>query len=94
MPEQNQHWHDLTEAQSAPSRSSGVTAPGPDKPDQPAGGMEEKTTKKPTLCQLNLHHVWKRRRNEDGDSYRQCVRCGKDDHWRNGPMDGTWIASI
>ncbi len=56
--------------------------------------MKTKTGTRPLLCRLNVHHVWKRRRNEEGGSYRQCARCGKDDHRQNGPMDGLWIGGV
>ncbi len=34
--------------------------------------------KKPLLCRLNIHHVWRRHRTADGETYRECERCGKD----------------
>jgi hypothetical protein len=44
--------------------------------------------RKPLLCRLNLHHSWVRRSTEDGNRYRLCARCGKEDTRSNGPMDG------
>jgi hypothetical protein len=49
--------------------------------------MTSKTNNRPLFCRLNLHHEWKRRTTEDGAPYRQCVRCGKDDSRRSGPLD-------
>lgn len=34
---------------------------------------------KPLLCRLNLHHRWRPERSPDGQWYRRCANCGKDD---------------
>jgi len=34
---------------------------------------------KPVLCRINVHHEWKWQSTEDGQRYRRCVLCGKDD---------------
>ena len=31
------------------------------------------------LCRLNLHHHWVPERSPDGEWYRRCAKCGKDD---------------
>jgi hypothetical protein len=35
--------------------------------------------RKPLLCRLNLHHHWVSERSLDGEWYRRCSKCGKDD---------------
>jgi hypothetical protein len=60
-------------------------------PEYLAGGLDtmtSKTSTRPLLCRLNLHHEWKRRTTEDGGRYRQCALCGKDDTRHSGPVDG------
>jgi hypothetical protein len=34
---------------------------------------------KPLLCRLNLHHRWQKQHNPEGETYRRCRACGKDD---------------
>jgi len=34
---------------------------------------------KPLLCRLNLHHRWRPERSPDGEWYRRCANCGKED---------------
>jgi hypothetical protein len=36
-------------------------------------------SRKPLLCRLNLHHHWLAERSPDGEWYRRCSKCGKDD---------------
>jgi hypothetical protein len=55
-----------------------------------AGGTEDVTTRtstRPLLCRLNLHHAWRTRSTEDGARYRRCARCGKDDVGDDGRGD-------
>ncbi|MDX6244409.1 MAG: hypothetical protein QOE76_2132 [Frankiales bacterium] len=48
--------------------------------------MHTRTASRLVLCGLNLHHQWRWHATEDGQRYRQCFRCGKDDEERNkGP---------
>jgi hypothetical protein len=57
--------------------------------------MPVRASRKPVLCQLNLHHKWVRRFNPDGEDYLQCKACAKDryDMERvNGPNIGGNIA--
>ena len=42
---------------------------------------------RPLLCRLNLRHVWAWHSTDDGERYRRCVRCDKDDSRTQGPMD-------
>ena len=35
--------------------------------------------RRPLLCRLNLHHHWVPERSPDGEWYRRCSKCGKDD---------------
>lgn len=41
------------------------------------------------LCRLRLHK-WKGMRSEEGDRYKQCVRCGRQGNVSGGP--GDWAA--
>lgn len=52
--------------------------------------MSTRTISRLVLCGLNLHHEWQWHSTEDGQRYRQCFRCGKDDDERNQgrPGDG------
>jgi hypothetical protein len=46
----------------------------------------------PVLCRLNLRHHFRWQSTDDGQRYRRCVTCGKDDtHTGNGPAD--WFAA-
>jgi len=45
------------------------------------------------LCRLNLHHAWRVESTEDGQRFRRCLRCGKDDS-RGGPGPGDWAAPL
>src|SRR6478752_4876599 len=36
-------------------------------------------SRKPLLCRLNVHHHWLAERSPDGEWYRRCSKCGKDD---------------
>jgi hypothetical protein len=68
------------------SLRAAVTSQGLVPPEEP---RMKTAVRKPLLCRLNLHHTWVRHRTEDGSSYRQCARCGKDDGRSRGSMDGT-----
>jgi hypothetical protein len=53
--------------------------------------MATRTVSRLVLCGLNLHHQWRWHSTDDGERYRRCFRCGKDDEERNkGPYgDGS-----
>ena len=53
-------------------------------------GMTTNEAPAPFRCRFNLRHRWVYRWTEEGVRYRQCARCGKDDHRSNGPADGIW----
>jgi hypothetical protein len=48
----------------------------------------------PLMCRLNLGHHWRARRNEDGERFRECTRCGKDEYHGNGPRDASGLGII
>ena len=52
--------------------------------------METQTVSRLVLCGLNLHHEWEWHATEDGQRYRQCFRCGKDDDERDQGPTGDW----
>jgi hypothetical protein len=43
------------------------------------------------LCRLNLRHVWHVESTEDGQRFKRCLACGKDDD-RGGAGGGDWAA--
>ena len=45
------------------------------------------------LCRLNLRHAWRVESTEDGQRFRRCLRCGKDDY-KGGLGAGDWAAPI
>jgi len=53
----------------------------------PAAWKEQKMSRKPVLCRMNLHHRWRPAATEDGEKYLRCVRCGKDHPGPRGPSD-------
>lgn len=42
---------------------------------------------KALMCKLNISHKWHLEHTEDGNLYRRCLRCGKDDN--RGGRGGT-----
>jgi hypothetical protein len=55
-----------------------------------AGGLDvvaSTAVRMPLRCRLDLHHDWRTRRNEDGERFRQCTKCGRDQYRGNGPQD-------
>lgn len=53
--------------------------------------MRIEVRRKPPLCAMNVHHVWRIARTEDGGRYRRCMRCGKDDSSSGGASwGGSW----
>jgi hypothetical protein len=55
-------------------------------PGAEESNMATRTVSRLVLCGLNLRHQWRWHSTEDGERYRQCFRCGKDDEERNkGP---------
>jgi hypothetical protein len=57
--------------------------------------MATRTVSRLVLCGLNLHHQWQWHSTEDGQRYRQCFRCGKDDDERNqGHPGGPYPAMV
>jgi hypothetical protein len=58
--------------------------------------MATRTVSRLVLCGLNLHHQWRWHSTDDGQRYRQCFRCGKDDDERDqGPHgDGGPLPAI
>jgi hypothetical protein len=57
--------------------------------------MATRTVSRLVLCGLNLHHDWRWHATEDGQRYRQCFRCGKDDDERNqGHPEGPYPSML
>lgn len=44
--------------------------------------------RRPLTCRVNVHHTWRRFKNEDGAYYDRCIRCGKDDAGFHGSTVG------
>jgi hypothetical protein len=45
------------------------------------------------LCWLNVRHLWHAESTEDGQRYRRCVVCGKDEY-KGNPGGGDWASGI
>lgn len=53
---------------------------------------EAEMKRRPLMCTINVHHVWRKFSTEDGVRYSRCIRCGKDHPGASGPTGGFPIA--
>ena len=54
---------------------------------------EAEMQRRPVMCTINAHHVWRSFSTEDGGRYRRCIRCGKDNSGTGGAVGGGFLGA-